>query len=570
MYIETVPNRNSPPTVLLRESRRDGEKIIKRTLANLSDWPEQKVAALRAVLKGDYQRITSDHFVIEKSLAHGHVQAILAVMKQIGLDSLLYSKPLRQRKLVMAMIAEQLIHPCSKLGQVRIIPGTTLAEQLGLGPISEDDLYQAMDWLAGRQPHIEKKLAGKHLGEGAHVFYDVTSSYYEGRTCVLARHGHNRDGKKGKKIIVYGVMCDGQGRPVGVDVYAGNTGDPSTVADQVEKLRIRFGLERVVLVGDRGMLTQTQLEVVKQHPGIGWISALRSDGIRKLVAEGSFQPSLFDRQALAEISSAHYPGERLVVCYNPLMAAERKRKRQELLAATEAELQKIVLRVRRRKKKLHTAEEIALMAGRVVNRYKMSKHVELTIGHGQFSYHLNTEQIRNEAGLDGFYVIRTSEPASRISAEDAVRQYKNLSKVETVFRTLKGVEILVRPIRHRKEERVRAHIFLCMLAYYVEWHMRQQLAPILFTDEQAQANSQRRHPVSPAEPSASVKQKKITRTTEDGLPLHSFKTLLAALATHTRNHCRFQSDRADQLIPVLSQLTPLQRRAFELLGIRTQ
>ena len=570
MYIETVPNRNSPPTVLLRESRRDGGKIIKRTLANLSDWPEQKVAALRAVLKGDYQRITSDHFVIEKSLAHGHVRAILAVMKQIGLDSLLYSKPLRQRKLVMAMIAEQLIHPCSKLGQARIIPGTTLAEQLGLGPISEDELYQAMDWLAGRQPHIEKKLAGKHLGEGAHVFYDVTSSYYEGRTCVLARHGHNRDGKKGKKIIVYGVMCDGQGRPVGVDVYAGNTGDPSTVADQVEKLRIRFGLERVVLVGDRGMLTQTQLEVVKQHPGIGWISALRSDGIRKLVAGGSFQPSLFDQQALAEISSAHYPGERLVVCYNPLMAAERKRKRQELLAATEAELQKIVLQVQRRKKKLHTAEEIALMAGRVVNRYKMGKHVEMTIDHGQFSYHLNTEQIRNEAELDGFYVIRTSEPASRISAEDAVRQYKNLSKVETVFRTLKGVEILVRPIRHRKEERVRAHIFLCMLAYYVEWHMRQQLAPILFVDEQAQANSQRRHPVSPAEPSVSVKQKKITRTTEDGLPLHSFKTLLAELATHTRNHCRFQSERADQLIQVLSQLTPLQRRAFELLGICTQ
>ena len=570
MYIETVPNRNSPPTVLLRESRREGKKIIKRTLANLSDWPEQKVAALRAVLKGDYQRITSEHFVIEKSLAHGHVRAILAVMKQIGLDSLLYSKPLRQRKLVMAMIAEQLIHPCSKLGQARIIPGTTLAEQLGLGPISEDELYQAMDWLAGRQSHIEKKLAGKHLGEGAHVFYDVTSSYYEGRTCVLARHGHNRDGKKGKKIIVYGVMCDGQGRPVGVDVYAGNTGDPSTVADQVEKLRIRFGLERVVLVGDRGMLTQTQLEVVRQHPGIGWISALRSDGIRKLVAGGSFQPSLFDQQALAEISSAHYPGERLVVCYNPLMAAERKRKRQELLAATEAELQKIVLQVQRRKKKLHTAEEIALMAGRVVNRYKMGKHVEMTIDHGQFSYHLNTEQIRNEAELDGFYVIRTSEPATRISAEDAVRQYKNLSKVETVFRTLKGVEILVRPIRHRKEERVRAHIFLCMLAYYVEWHMRQQLAPILFTDEQAQANSQRRHPVSPAEPSASVKQKKITRTTEDGLPLHSFKTLLAELATHTRNHCRFQSEREDQLIQVLSQLTPLQRRAFELLGICTQ
>ena len=406
----------------------------------------------------------------------------------------------------------------------------------------EEELYAAMDWLLERQGRIEKRLGARHLGEGQQVLYDVSSSYYEGHTCPLVRFGHSRDGKRGKPIVVYGVLTDVQGRPVAVQVYPGNTGDPSTVADQVEKLKGRFALERVVLVGDRGMLTQTQIEVLKAHPGIGWISALRSEKVRKLVDEKHLQLSLFDERNLAEIRSADFPDERLVACFNPLLAEERRRKRNELLDATEQLLEKIRLQVQRRTKTPLSAAQIGQKVGKVINRHKVGKHFEVSIADGHFSFSRRTEAIEREAELDGLYVIRTSEPQQALSADDTVRSYKNLAQVERAFRTLKGADLRIRPIHHRSEERVRAHIFLCLLAYYVEWHMRQALSPLLFDDETLPIERKRRDPVAPAEPSASARRKKTARETEDGFPIHSFATLMAELGTRCRHLCRLKSD----------------------------
>jgi transposase len=464
------------------------------------------------------------------------------------------------------MIAERLIHPASKLAATRLWQTTTLAEELSVADADEDELYAAMDWLLARQERIEKKLAARHLTEGGTVLYDVSSSYYEGRTCPLARFGHNRDGKKDRPIIVYGLLADDEGRPVAVDVYPGNTGDPTTVPDQVDKLKQRFGLDRVVLVGDRGMLTQTQIDTLKKHPNLGWISALRSGSIRNLVEGGALQLSLFDEKHLAEFSSPDYPGERLVACFNPLLAEERKRKREDLLAATEKELEKIAAQAARKKSLLAKAE-IGVKVGKVVNRFKVAKHFRLTIEDGAFSYSRKTESIAREAALDGIYVIRTSEPKERITAEDTVRTYKGLSQVERAFRCLKGVNLRVRPIFHRVPDRVRAHIFLCMLAYYVEWHMRQAWAPLLFKDEELEQDRWTRDPVAPAESSPSVKRKKSTKKTPDGLPVHSFDSLLAALGTQCKNRCRIESQPGFPVFDQLTELTPLQRRAFELLAL---
>ena len=472
MYIESIPNRNSPPAILLRETWREGQKIHKRTLANLSHWPAEKIEALRRLLRDEPLVAAKEAFVIEQSLPHGHVEAILGTIRKLGLDGLLSSTRCRERDLVMAMIAERLIHPCSKLATTRLWHTTTLAEELGLGDADEDDLYGAMDWLLARQDRIEKKLARRHLSEGSLVLYDVTSSYYEGRCCPLAQYGHDRDGKKGRPIIVYGLLTDGEGRPVAVEAYPGNTGDPSTVSGQAEKLRERFGLNRLVLVGDRGMLTETQIEKLRAYSGLGWISALRSSAIRDLVAEGSLQMSLFDQRDLAEIHSPDFPSERLVACYNPLLAEERRRKRGELIAATEKELEKIVREVGRRTRSPLGKDEIGKKVGKVIGRYKMGKHFILAIGEGTFSYERNEVKIGQEEALDGIYVVRTSEPADRLCAEDTVRSYKNLTHVERAFRSLKGIDLLIRPIWHHTEDHVRAHIFLCMLAYYVEWHMR--------------------------------------------------------------------------------------------------
>jgi hypothetical protein len=579
MYIESVPNRNSPPAVLLREGRRDGKRVRKRTLANLSHWPEQKVQALKLLLKGHTMIPAEQARTVERTLPHGHVEAILGTMRRIGLDTLIAATPSRQRNLVLAMIAERLIHPCSKLATTRLWHSSTLAAELDVEDAAVDELYDALDWLLARQKRIENKLAKRHLRDGGLALYDVSSSYYQGRTCPLARYGHDRDGKKGLPIIVYGLMTDAQGRPVSVDVYPGHTGDPTTVPDQVNKLRGRFGLERVVLVGDRGMLTQTQIDRLKTHPQLGWISALRSGAIRKLARTGAIQLSLFDEQNLAEIASPDFPGERLVVCLNPQLAQERRRKRGELLAATERELEKIARAVKRRTKTPLTESEIGLRVGKVVNRFKMAKHFKLTIETGRLEWTRNEVSVATEAALDGIYILRTSEARERLSAADTVRSYKSLSQVERAFRTLKGVGLLIRPIRHRTADHVRAHIFLCLLAYYVEWHMRRALAPLLFDDEELEHDRQNRDPVAAAQPSASARRKKATRKTADGLETHSFETLLAQLATRSRNYCRVGLGRVRPLTDgkktedlnlryeELTEPNPLQTKALQLLGL---
>jgi transposase len=458
------------------------------------------------------------------------------------------------------------------LATARLWSETTLATEFAVEGAAVEELYGALDWLAGRQEAIEGRLAARHLREGALVLYDVTSSYYEGRHCPLARYGHNRDEKKGRPIIVYGLLTDGVGRPVAVHVYPGNTADPKTVPDQVAAVRERFGLERVVLVGDRGMLTETRIETLRAYPQLGWISALRSAGIRKLVNSGAIQLSLFDRQNLAEIASEDYPGERLVVCHNPLLAADRRRTREELLAATEQALEKIRKEAARRTKKFLTDEEIALKVGRVINGHKMAKHFDVTIEAGRLAWARREEAIAAEQALDGLYVVRTSETAERMSAADAVRSYKSLALVERMIRMLKGLDLLVRPIFHRLDGRVRAHIFLCMLAYYVEWHLRVAWAPLLFEDEELPERRAARDPVAPAEPSAAVKAKKRRRTTDDGLPLHSFDTLLAALGTRCRNRCRLQRSASkgqadDVTFDRVTEPTSLQQRAMELLKL---
>jgi transposase len=567
MYVETVPNRNSPPAILLREGWRQGTKTHKRTLANLSDWPPEKIDTLRRLLRDD--TLVSPHqlFDTQKTLPHGHVEALLLAVRKLGLDSLLSSKPGRERDLVVAMILERLLDPCSKLATTRQWHSTTLAEELGVSEASEDELYSAMDWLLERQPRIEKKLAARHLGEGSLVLYDVSSSYYEGRHCPLAQYGHDRDGQKGLPIIVYGLMTNGEGCPVAVEVYAGNTGDPTTVVDQVNKLRDRFHLSRVVLVGDRGMLTAPQIKKLKDHPQMGWITALTSVAIRGLLAEGALQLSLLDEKNLMEIQSPQYPGERLMVCYNPLLAEERKRKREELLAATEKGLNRIVKEVERRKQKPLLATEIALKVGKVLGKYKMSKHFALTIEDGKLSWSRRSESVDEESKLDGIYVIRTSEAASDLSAEDVVRGYKSLAQVERAFRSLKSLDLLIRPIRHRTEERVPAHIFLCMLAYYLEWHLRRVWAPLLFEDEELPQARQRRDPVLPASSSASAQAKKRMHQTADGLPVQSFTTLLSDLASRARVTYGLKQHTSGPTFQQVPPPTPLQAKAYELLKL---
>ncbi len=567
MYVETVPNRSSPPAILLREGWREGKKIRKRTLANLSDWPGHKVETLRRLLSDETLVSPNDLFSTEQTLPHGHVEAILETIRRLGLGTMISAKRCSERDLVVAMIAERLIHPCSKLATTRHWHTTTLAEELGVAEANEDDLYAALDWLLARKGRIEKKLAKRHLTDGCLVLYDVSSSYYEGRTCKLAQYGHDRDGKKGLPIIVYGVMTDAAGRPVAVEIYPGNTADPTTVVDQVDKLRQQFELLRVVLVGDRGMLTQPQINKIKKHPGLGWITALTSVAVGKLVKGGALQRSLFDEKNLAEITSPDYPGERLMACHNPLLEEERGRKRRELLDATDKGLAKITQEVARRTKKPLKETEIALKVGRVLGRYKMGKHYTYKIEEGTFPWARNPESIEQETKLDGIYVLRTSESPERLSAPETVRSYKALSQVERAFRCLKGIDLLVRPIRHRSEHRVPAHIFLCMLAFYVEWHMRRALAPILFEDEDLPKDRKRRDPILPAKASASAKLKKATHQTPEGLPVHSFETLMADLASRGRVTYKLKSEDTTLEFKQLSALTPLQAKAYELLGL---
>lgn len=567
MYIETVPNRNSPPAILLREGRRQGDKVLKRTLANLSDWPKEKIENLRRLLRDEPLVSPQNLFSTYKTLPHGHVEAILLAIRKLGLDAIISAKSCAERELVLAMIVERILHACSKLATTRLWHSTTLAEELGVAEATEDDLYRAMDWLLERQKRIERRLAERHLQEGGLVLYDVSSSYYEGRTCPLAHYGHDRDGQKGLPIIVYGLLTDMEGRPVAVEVYPGNTADPTTLLDQVDKLRQQFHLSRVVLVGDRGMLTQPKIEKLKQHPGMGWITALTSVAIQRLVAEGSLQLSLFDEQNLLEIRSPKYPGERLMACYNPLLAEERKRKREDLLQATEKALTRIVKEAERRKHKPLLATEIALKVGKVLGRYKMGKHFEHKIEEGKLSWERKRETIEQEAKLDGVYVIRTSETSEQLSAEDTVRGYKSLSQVERGFRCLKSLDLRIRPIHHRTEERVPAHIFLCMLAYYVEWHLRRVWAPLLFEDEELPHERRRRDPVLPAGSSESAQAKKASKRTSDGLPVHSFGTLLSELGNRSRVTYGVKNDESSPTFQQVPPPNPLQARAYELLNL---
>ena len=565
MYVETVPNRNSPPAILLREGRREGKKVHKRTLANLTHWPKDKIERLRRVLKNEPLVHPDQLFLIERSLPHGHVEILLEVVRKLKLPSLIDPRPSPQRDRVLAMILQRLLYPASKLATTRLWHTTTLGEELSLEDTDEDDLYEAMDWLLKRQDRIERKLAKRHLAEGDPVLYDVSSSYYEGRTCPLMQFGHNRDGKRDRPIVVYGVLADGMGRPLAVQAYAGNTGDPTTVPDQVEKVRDRFGLKRVVLVGDRGLLTETQINHLKRHPGLGWISALRHRQIRRLVESEAVQLSLFDERHLAEVRSPDYPGERLIVCHNPLLAEHRRQKREALLRATEEALAGIARQVARRTRTPLSATEIAEKVGRVKNRYKLAKHFRTEIADGSFHYERRTEAITREAQLDGFYLLRTSEPADRLPTAAVVRRYKDLTRVERAFRSLKTVDLHIRPIRHRVETRVRAHLFLCLLAYYVHWHLRQALAPLLFDDEELEAERARRDPVLAAQPSDSAKRKKVKRRTEDGLPLQSLETLMAQMGTRARHQCRLPSEPDAPCVQRLTESTPLQQRAMELI-----
>jgi hypothetical protein len=573
MYIEVVPNRDSNPCILLRESYRQDGKVCKRTLANLSKLPAEAIEGLRALLRGG--AVVEDFppsFEIVRSQPYGHVAAVLGTLRQIGLDQDLDPQRCTERDLVVAMIVARILEPDSKLATARGLgqeaPLSALVEELDLPDVDERKLYAALDWLYLRQGAIEQRLAGRHLQEGSLVLYDVTSTYFEGHCCPLAQLGYSRDGKKGTLQIVLGLLCNQAGCPVAVEVFSGNTADPKTLTPQVEKVRQKFGLSRVIFVGDRGMLTSARLrEDFQGVEGLGWISALRTTEIKKLVAGPDFQFSLFDDQDFGEVQSPEFPDERLIACRNPLLQRERGRKREELLQATEKDLQKIADATRRSKNRLRGKDPIALRVGKVIPRFKMEKHFSIEITEDSFSFRRDQESIDAEAALDGIYVIRTNVPAPELSAENAVRSYKSLSTVERAFRSCKTVDLHIRPIYHHLPERVRAHVLLCMLAYYVEWHMREKLAPVLFEDEDpAAGEEQRSSVVAPAQRSPGALRKIRSLRTADGLPAHSFATLLKDLATLTKNRVQPKIS-TSPAFDTLSRPTQLQQRVLSLLSV---
>jgi hypothetical protein len=575
MYVATVPNRTSPPAILLRQSYRENGKVLNRTLANLSDWPAEKIQALRAVLRGDRLVPAGEGgFEIRRSLPHGHVVAALATARQIGLDDLLPRRgSKRHRSLAFGLIIARLLHPAAKLATARMLDIATASHSLGevldLGSVTAGELYATLDWLGSEQAFIETNLARRHLKDGVLVLYDVTSTYLEGRCCPLARHGYSRDHRGDRPQLVIGLLCAFDGCPVAVEVFDGNTGDPTTVPNQIDKLKQRFKLKRVVFVGDRGMITDARIEQTLRPAGLDWITALRARAIQQLAVEGGpLQPSLFDTRDMAEITSPDFPGERLVVCKNPLLAAERARKRGELLAATEADMDRIQKRVQRAKNPLRGAAEIGKAVGAIIGKRKMAKHFETVITDDSFVFTRKAEAIAEEARLDGIYVVRTSLAAEQADAATMVRSYKSLARVERAFRCMKTVDLELRPVFHWTAPRVRAHVLLCMLAYYLEWHMRQTLAPLLFDDhDRAAAEALRSSPVAKAMPSPAAKRKAASKQTEpvDGttLPAHSFRTLLSDLATLTRNVICFGGQK---LSIVTTNPTELQRRALELIG----
>jgi transposase len=570
MYVVTIPNRSSRPAILLRESYREGDRVKNRTLANLSDWAPKRIEALRAALRGDKLRPVEE-LTILRTLPHGHVAAVLGMARQIGLDKLLPTGPERQRDLALALIVQRLIDPAAKLATARALDENTainsLGVTLGLGEVHVNELYATLDWLGLAQTPIEDALARRHLHDGTLVLYDVSSSYVEGHCCPLARFGHSRDHRSDRMQIVYGLLCAPDGCPVAIEVFAGNTGDPSTVGNQITKLKERFGLNRVVMVGDRGMITQARIEGDLEPAGIDWITALRAPQIQQLAAEGGpLQLSFFDERDLAEIVSPDFPGERLVVCKNHALAEERNRKRDELLDATEQDLKKIQKRIESKRKPLRGADEIGLAVGKVIGRRKVAKHFDLSITDNSLTFERNHAAIAKEGALDGFYVLRTNVPAEAINTANTVSAYKSLAQVERAFRSVKTVDLEIRPIYHYASPRVRAHVFLCMLSYYLEWQMRQALAPILFDDhDHAAAEASRTSPVAKAEPSPAAKRKARTKRTDDGVPVHSFRTLLADLATIARNVVSFGKTGE---MTVITRPTKIQQCALDLLGIK--
>lgn len=577
MYIARIANRNSPPALLLRESYREGDKVKTRTLANFSHLPAEQIEMLRRVFAGETlvpkaAAKGAPSFAIERSLGHGHVAAVLGAMRKLKLDELLPRRPDRLGKLIQAMIVARILEPAPKLATARQLSARTAAHSLGavleLSDVDEDELYEALDLLAGHQNRLEEALARRHLKDGTLVLYDVSSSYLEGRHCELAQFGHSRDHRRDRMQIVYGLLCTPQGCPVAIEVFEGNTGDPKTLTAQIVKLKERFNLKRVIMVGDRGMITSARLKADIEPAAFDWITALRAPAIHKLaVAGGPLQLSLFDERDMAEITAQDFPGERLIVCRNPDLQTERARKRNELLAATEKALLKIQAQTQRKNRPLTGRDKIALKVGAVINTKKMAKHFTTTITDTGFTFTRKTDAINDEQSLDGIYVLRTSMPKDLLAAEQVVLCYKSLSHVERAFRDLKSDDLELRPIHHRKARRVRGHVLLCMLAYHVMWHMKRDLAPMLFKDDDlARAALDRTSPVAKAAVSPSARAKAATKRTADGQPVHSFHTLLQDLATLTRNTIRFN----DTSLPVITftQPTPLHTRAFQLLGLK--
>ena len=567
MHIDIVPNRNSKPAILLRESFREGKKVKKRTIANISFLTVEQAEAFRLILKGEKVAPVDKLFEKLSSKHHGHVEAVLQVVKKLGLDNIVSAKRCRERDIIISVIVARICKPDSKLAMTRWWDDTTLPELQDLEDVTEDHIYEAMDWLLKRQKRIEKKLAKRHLKDGDMVLYDLTSSYFEGETCPLARIGKSRDRKRNTLQVNYGLVSTREGCPVSVSVYEGNTGDPTTLMEQAQKVRDDFGVGEMVLVGDRGMITQKQIEELRIAGGFDWITAMKTGGIRKLVEGGALQLDLFDERNLFEFAHPEYPGERLVACRNPVLARKRAHKRESMLEATSRELDKVRGMVERGS--LKGQDAIGVRVGKVVDKYKMAKHVVLHIDRSHFGFEMNEESIAAEAALDGIYVIRTSLPKERMDADEAVRSYKNLTNVERAFKSLKSIDLMVRPIRHRTENRVRAHIFLSMLTYYAQRYMTEALRPLLFSDEDQEAKATR-DPVAPATRSEEALKKVKTKTLDDGTPAHSFKTLLHHMSTITRDRCVQKIAGADDnTFSIDTRPNPKQQKVYDLLGAIT-
>jgi hypothetical protein len=569
MHIDTIPNRKSRPAYLLRESVRDGKHVRKRTLANLSSLPLDQIEAIRRILKGERLGPVEDGLEVVRSRAHGHVVAVMTAMKRLGFEKLLDARLSRERTLIMAMVAERIIAPAaSKLGMTRAWADTTLSEDLGVADVDEDALYAAMDWLLERQEAIEKRVAKRHLKDGGLVLFDLTSSYFEGVTCPLAKIGYSRDGKRGTLQVNYGLLTDARGCPVSVSVFEGNVADPKTLLAQVEKVKTSFGLDRLVMAGDRGMISNIQIEAMRKLDGVDWITALKSGAIAKLAEDGHLQLDLFDERNLISFTHADYPGERLIACRNPALARLRAEKRQNLIAATTRELERVAAMVVGGR--LKGAGTIGVRAGKVADKYKVAKHFELAITDAAFTFELKDESVAAEVALDGLYVIRTSVTQTDMTAEQAVLNYKRLAEVERAFRTLKGIDLQVRPIRHRLETRVRAHILLSMLAYYVQWHMIEVWAPLTFADQAGDDAARLADPVAPARRSQAALAKMRTRTLADGTPAMSFTRLLAHLATIVRNTLRPRSARhGEATFTLTTRPDAKQQQALDLIATIT-